>query len=134
MAIAVYFHPKNMTLPQFEEAHRRLADAGAAEPDGRIHHSCFGEDGGLMVYDIWESPEAFEAFGGVPVVIWPRPWGFGFGFFPFFPLMILFWLFVLRGLFWRGAWHRRGCRYDAPPDDRSRCGRGDRLDLPPYDR
>ena len=65
MAIAVYFHPKNMTPPQFEEAHRRLADAGAAEPDGRIHHSCFGEDGDLMVYDIWESPEAFEAFGGV---------------------------------------------------------------------
>jgi len=39
----------------------------------------------------------------VPVVVWPRPWGFGF--FPFFPLLfILFWVFVLRGLFWRGRW------------------------------
>ena len=55
----------------------------------------------------------------VPVVIWPRPWGLGFGFFPFFPLMILFWIFVLRGLFWRGAWHRRACRYDSPPDNRT---------------
>jgi hypothetical protein len=56
--------------------------------------------------------------GGGPVVIWPRPW-FGFGFFPFLPLMILFWIFILRGLFWRGAWHRRECRGDAPPDRRS---------------
>jgi hypothetical protein len=63
MAIAVYFHPKEMTLEQFNETHRRLADVGQAEPDGRIHHSCFGEDGDLMVYDVWESPESFEAFG-----------------------------------------------------------------------
>ena len=52
---------------------------------------------------------------GVPVVIWPRPWGFGFGFFPFFPfLFILFWFFILRGLFWRGAWGR-GCGYGGVP-------------------
>jgi hypothetical protein len=63
MAIAVYFHPKDMTLRDFEETHRRLAEIGAAQPEGRIHHSCFGEDGSLMVYQIWESPEAFEAFG-----------------------------------------------------------------------
>ena len=63
MAIAAYFHPKGMTLDQFNETHRRLADAGAAEPEGRIHHSCFGDDGELMVYDIWESPETFQAFG-----------------------------------------------------------------------
>ena len=63
MAIAVYFHPNKMTLEQFHETHRRLDAAGAAEPKGRIHHSCFGEDGDLMVYDIWESPQTFEAFG-----------------------------------------------------------------------
>ena len=54
--------------------------------------------------------------GGAPVVIWPRPWGFGF--FPFFPLMILFWIVVARALFWRGAWRGRGCRYDGPRDER----------------
>jgi hypothetical protein len=32
MAIAAYFHPKNMTLTQFNEIHRRLEKAGA-EPD-----------------------------------------------------------------------------------------------------
>jgi hypothetical protein len=63
VAIAVYFHPKGMTLDQFNETHRRLSAAGAPEPQGRIHHSCIGDDGDLMVYDIWESPESFEAFG-----------------------------------------------------------------------
>jgi hypothetical protein len=59
--------------------------------------------------------------GTVPVVIWPRPWGFGFGFFPFFPLLfILFWFFVARALFWRGAWgggawRGRGCGWDRVP-------------------
>jgi hypothetical protein len=49
--------------PQFEETHRCLADAGAAQPEGRLHHSCIGDEGNLMVYDIWESPDAFQAFG-----------------------------------------------------------------------
>jgi hypothetical protein len=62
MAIAVYFHPKNLTLDQFEDTRRRLDESGG-EPEGRIHRSCFGKDGDLMVYDIWESPEAFKAFG-----------------------------------------------------------------------
>jgi hypothetical protein len=69
MAIAVYFHPKGMTLDKFQETHRRLSEAGQAEPDGRIHHSCFGEDGDLMVYDIWESAETFQAFGQTLVPI-----------------------------------------------------------------
>jgi hypothetical protein len=49
MAIAVYFHPKGLTLDKFQETHRRLSEAAQAEPEGRIHHSCFGEDGDLMV-------------------------------------------------------------------------------------
>jgi hypothetical protein len=36
---------------------------------------------------------------------YPHPWGFGlFGPFLFFAL----WFVVIRGLFWRGAWHRGG--------------------------
>lgn len=54
--------------------------------------------------------------GAVPVVGLWHPWGFGFGFFPFFPLFfILFWVFVLRGLFWRGGWRGRYWRRDDVP-------------------
>ena len=54
--------------------------------------------------------------GGAPsVVFWPRPWGFGFGFFPFFPFFILFWFFIVRGLFWRGRWGGRGYGHGVPP-------------------
>ena len=51
--------------------------------------------------------------GAPAVAFYPRPWGFGFGFFPFFPLLfILFWFAVVRSLFWRGGWYgRRGCGY-----------------------
>jgi len=52
---------------------------------------------------LMETGRAVEGTGaGVPVVhVW-HPWGFGF--FPLF--FILFWVFVLRGLFWRGPWRR----------------------------
>jgi hypothetical protein len=65
MAIAVYFHPKGLTLKQFEEVHRLLDEAGEGNNSNRLHHSCFGEDGELMVYEIWSSPESFQAFGNV---------------------------------------------------------------------
>ena len=65
MPIAVYFHPKGMTLEQYFDAHKRLEAAGVGlhSQHGRLHHSCFGQDGELMVYDVWESPEAFQVFG-----------------------------------------------------------------------
>ena len=65
MSIAVYFHPTGMTLTKFEEIHKRLADAGHANPPGRLHHSAFGNDDELMVYDVWDSQESFDAFGAV---------------------------------------------------------------------
>ena len=63
MAIAVYFPIKGMTLDQFNEIHRRLEEAGEGKNPHRLHHSCFGEEEDLMVYDIWDSPESFQAFG-----------------------------------------------------------------------
>ena len=49
------------------------------------------------------------------VYVWPRPWGFGF--FPFFPLLFFFlFFFVVRGLVWRGRWHGGWrYRYDGVP-------------------
>jgi hypothetical protein len=63
MAIGIYFHPASMTTEQYDETIRRLDAAGAGKPKGRLFHSCFGESGGLSVYDVWESQEDFDAFG-----------------------------------------------------------------------
>ncbi|HWB67342.1 MAG TPA: hypothetical protein VG708_11010 [Mycobacteriales bacterium] len=65
MPVAVYIHPKGLTLEQYFEVHRLLNAEAAGYGEGRLHHSCFGEDGDLMVYDIYESAEAFQAFGDV---------------------------------------------------------------------
>ena len=65
MAIAVYIRLDGMTGAQYDEVHRRLTEAGQINPAGRLHHSCFGDDGDLAVYNVWESQEAFDAFGPI---------------------------------------------------------------------
>ena len=64
-----------------------------------------------VAHGILESGRA-AAGGSTPVVVWPR-WGFGWGFFPFFPVFffILLWVVLLRGLFWRGRRWGGGCGY-----------------------
>lgn len=58
-------NPKGMSLEQFEEIHRRLEAAGHGHENERLHHSCFGLEGNLMVFDVWTSPESSQEFGGV---------------------------------------------------------------------
>ncbi|MGI9005385.1 MAG: hypothetical protein ACR2FU_04155 [Streptosporangiaceae bacterium] len=65
MAIAVYFHPKSLNQERYDKAIAELEAAGASHPAGRVHHSCFGPEGDLMVYEIWESQQAFEGYGPV---------------------------------------------------------------------
>ncbi len=65
MAIATYFHPKSLSAAQYDEAIKELEAAGAAHPSGRLHHSCFGPDTDLMVYEVWESQQDFENYGTV---------------------------------------------------------------------
>ena len=65
MAIAIYFHPKSLSAGQYDEAIRELDAAGAGQPAGRVHHSCFGPGNALMVYEVWESQQAFEEYGPV---------------------------------------------------------------------
>src|SRR5262245_40505558 len=56
--------------------------------------------------------ERAAAAPGTPVVFYPRPWGYGFGFFPFAPLFfIFFWILIFRSLFWRGPRWGRGYGY-----------------------
>jgi hypothetical protein len=37
---------------------------------------------------------------------WHRPWGFGF---LFVPLFFVFWVVLVRGVFWRRGWYGGGC-------------------------
>ena len=59
--IAVYIVTKNMTVDQHTRGRDRLRQAGAPEGAMRLH-SCFGEDGQLQVFDVWDSQEAFDEF------------------------------------------------------------------------
>ena len=53
-----------------------------------------------------------------PYYGWHRPWGFGFFFFTFF--FFALWFLILRGIFWRGGRHRRGCNFRDDFDDAHR--------------
>ena len=59
--IGIYIVTKNMTVEQHAKGRARLQEAGAPEAAMRLH-SCFGEDGRLQVFDIWDSQEAFDEF------------------------------------------------------------------------
>ena len=63
MAIAVVFTPPSMSAEQYDEIIRKLKSAGAGKPKGRLHHFCYGSGEQLRVFDMWDSPESFEAFG-----------------------------------------------------------------------
>jgi hypothetical protein len=60
--IAVYVKPEALTIDQYNKARKGL-DASGADVTGRKHHSCFGDDGQLMVFEIWDSQENYDAFG-----------------------------------------------------------------------
>lgn len=62
MSVGVYMHPRGMTTAQYDEVHAALEAAGASEPEGRTFHACFGDDGQLMVFDVWETADQFKAF------------------------------------------------------------------------
>jgi hypothetical protein len=69
MALVFHFPPTAFTTAQYDEAIKRLRAAGAGHPKGRRYHACFGESDTLQVFDIWDSQEAFNAFGSVLVPI-----------------------------------------------------------------
>jgi hypothetical protein len=60
--IAVYVRPEALTIDQYNQARKGL-EASGADMTGRKHHSCFGEEGQLMVFEIWDSQQNYEAFG-----------------------------------------------------------------------
>ena len=52
-----------MNSKQYDECISKLAEAGAANPKGRIYHVCYGDPNNLNVTDVWDSIEDFQKFG-----------------------------------------------------------------------
>jgi hypothetical protein len=70
MAIGVYFSPDSFPVDKYDESTQALADAGHGAPEGRQFHFAFKSEGGIHVFDVWDSQETFEAFGAnlVPIL------------------------------------------------------------------
>ena len=69
MALGLYFQPDNFTSGTYDEVIKRLDAAGAAAPEGRLHHFAMETDGKISVFDVWESEETFAKFGETLVPI-----------------------------------------------------------------
>lgn len=69
MALSFYFTPTGFKKDQYDEVIRRLDAAGAGTPAGRSYHVAMEADGAIAVFDVWDSQEAFEAFGATLVPI-----------------------------------------------------------------
>jgi hypothetical protein len=63
MSIVMWMKPAPGTsIEQYEEIIRRLEEAGAGAPEGRLYHVTFVGDGKLGTLDVWNSREEFETF------------------------------------------------------------------------
>jgi len=69
MALGLYFRPSGFTSEAYDTAIGKLEAAGVGQPAGRLYHVSMVVDGHIEVFDVWESQEAFEAFGAVLVPI-----------------------------------------------------------------
>ena len=70
MALGIYFSPVSMSAQQYDECIKRLEEAGAGKPTGRLYHACFGTGDKLGVFDVWDTQENFDRFGAtmMPIV------------------------------------------------------------------
>jgi hypothetical protein len=63
MSIVVRFSPPSLSAASYDQTVQTLEGQGDWPPDGLDYHVCFGTDGNLLVSEIWDSQEQFEAFG-----------------------------------------------------------------------
>ena len=63
MAIAVKFEAEPTTREKYDEARRRLEEGGDWPAPGLVSHAACGTSDVEAVLEVWESREAFEAFG-----------------------------------------------------------------------
>jgi hypothetical protein len=63
MALGIYVTGKGFTQEKYDTTLAQLDEAGAGAPAGRVSHVALETDGEVQVFDVWESKEAFDAFG-----------------------------------------------------------------------
>ena len=69
MALGFYITAKGFTQERYDTTTVQLEEAGVGAPDGRISHVALETNGEIQVFDIWESQEAFDAFGATLIPI-----------------------------------------------------------------
>jgi len=61
--VVVHFNCSGMTSAQYDQILVELEKISAFPPKGQIAHACYKTNDGYKVVDVWESAEAFAAFG-----------------------------------------------------------------------
>lgn len=61
MAVALFLRWDDVTPEQYEQV-RATANWEGDTPDGAMFHAAAFADGGMRIFDLWESAEAFQAF------------------------------------------------------------------------
>ncbi len=69
LALGMYFTPSSFTPEGYDKVISRLGAVGAAAPPGRLYHVALEAGGRIQLFDVWESAEAFQAFGTTLVPI-----------------------------------------------------------------
>lgn len=62
MSVLFRFKPSGMTRQQYDQVSQRLQASGAWPPDGLQLHVLFGDEGDLMVSEVWKSEEQQRVF------------------------------------------------------------------------
>lgn len=63
MALGFYITGTGFTTEKYDTTTAQLEEAGAGAPAGRLSHVALETNGEIQVFDVWESEEAFAAFG-----------------------------------------------------------------------
>jgi hypothetical protein len=63
MSIVVRFPPSGVNTQQYQSVRGSLEGSGDWPPPGCQLHVMFGDENDIRVSEVWESREAFEAFG-----------------------------------------------------------------------
>ncbi len=69
MALGLYITAKGFTQDRYDTTTVQLEEAGVGAPEGRISHVALETNGEIQVFDVWESQEAFDAFGATLIPI-----------------------------------------------------------------